>query len=260
MLRYPQLISGALTQFPTQKRVTARTANVTSGAGRTWKLADAAAGTTEWRLVYTDLSDSEATALQDFFEAAEGTLQSFTLVDPLGNLLAWSADLRHDEWTKSPLLLLNSQIRDPEGREDAWQVTNTGAAPQILYQTLSAPPDYLYSFSAYVRSPVPAEFSMILGTQKQVRQSGPSWRRVWFSSTADNGALPVTVGLEIPADTTLELFGLQVEPQPAPSAYKPTTTGGIYEGARLGSDSLELTATGCNRNAATVTIIHVKHL
>ncbi len=260
MLVYPQLMSGALTQFPTQKRITARTVIVTSGDGRSWKLADAAGGTTEWRLAYSDLSDIEATTLQDFFEAAEGTLQSFTLVDPLGNLLAWSDDLRHDEWSKSPLLLLNSEVPDPEGGTEAWQVNNPGAAPQSLSQPLSVPPDYLYCFSAYIRSEVFAEVSMILGSQKQVRESGPAWRRIWFSSNPNTGELPVTIGLEIPAATQVDLFGLQVEPQLSPSAYKAATAGGVYEGARLGSDSLELTATGFNRNSATVTIIHVKHL
>ena len=44
------------------------------------------------------------------------------------------------------------------------------------------------------------------------------------------------------------------------STYKPSTTGGVYEGARFRDDILAITATGVNRHAATVNIIHANHL
>ena len=53
------------------------------------KLADPAGAVTEWDLPYTGLSDAELTTLEQFFAAAEGTLNDFTFVDPTGNL--WTA-------------------------------------------------------------------------------------------------------------------------------------------------------------------------
>ena len=53
-----------------------------------------------------DLSDEEAAALRAFFDAAEGTLNGFTFLDPAGNLLAWSDQLDNAAWQTDPLLSL----------------------------------------------------------------------------------------------------------------------------------------------------------
>src|ERR1035438_7018753 len=90
MAAYPQLGSGALSQFPVQKTRRARTVVNQASDGSTIKLADPAGAVTEWQLRYTDLSDAEAAALRAFFDSAEGTLNGFTFLDPAGNLLAWS--------------------------------------------------------------------------------------------------------------------------------------------------------------------------
>jgi hypothetical protein len=58
----------------------------------------------------------------------------------------------------------------------------------------------------------------------------------------------------------VDVFGLQVEPQPAASGYKPTTTGGVYEHARFHDDDLAMTATGVGLHSCTVNIIHANHL
>ena len=93
MPTYPQLGSGALSQFPVQKIRRTRTVVNQAADGSTIKLADPAGAITEWDLTYTDLSDEEASALLAFFVAVEGTLNGFTFLDPAGNLLAWSDDL-----------------------------------------------------------------------------------------------------------------------------------------------------------------------
>ena len=98
MAAYPQLESGALSQFPVQKKRRARTVVNRAADGSTIKLADPAAEVTEWLLTYTDLSDEEAAALRAFFNAAEGTLNGFTFLDPAGNLLAWSDQLDNAAW------------------------------------------------------------------------------------------------------------------------------------------------------------------
>src|SRR5581483_3892494 len=100
MLIYPQLTTGTLTQFPVQKRRRLRTLVNTLADGGCLKLADPAAEITEWQLKYSDLSDQEAVALQQFFQAAEGSLQAFTFLDPTVNLFSWSDCLDHADWSK----------------------------------------------------------------------------------------------------------------------------------------------------------------
>jgi hypothetical protein len=62
------------------------------------------------------------------------------------------------------------------------------------------------------------------------------------------------------AGDEVEVYGLQVEAQSAPSGYKASGRGGVYEGAHLGDDSLTITSTDVNRNSCTVKIIHANHL
>src|SRR5207302_1485219 len=106
MLLFPQLMTGALCQFPLRKNRRTRTVSNRAADGSTIKLADPAAEVTEWQLEYSDLSDDEAAALRDFFASAEGTLNAFTFLDPAGNLLSWSEQLDAQVWQKDPLLTL----------------------------------------------------------------------------------------------------------------------------------------------------------
>ena len=74
MLVFPQLI-----HFPVVKRRNARTVLNRMSDGRSVRLADPAGEVTEWRLQFTELSDDEAQTLEQFFAAAEGTLNSWSL-------------------------------------------------------------------------------------------------------------------------------------------------------------------------------------
>jgi hypothetical protein len=260
MLVYPQLLTGALAQFPIEKRQHTRTVVTRAADGHDWKLPDPAGGATEWHLTYTDLSDDEAHSLSQFFEAAEGRLRSFTFLDPLGNLIAHSEEMESPIWVKGPMLTLTANVPDPSGGHSAWRLSNMGAAPQRVYQTLDVPKGYVYSCSAYVRCAETSSVTMLLGSHQATREGRAAWHRIQFTSTGDRGSEPLKVGLEIPAGTTLESYGFQAEAQTSASTYKPTAAGGVYENARLLEDSFELTTTGPNRNSCTVKIIHVKHL
>src|ERR1051326_4423620 len=95
---YPQLGSGALTQFPIVKVRRARTIINTAADGSRIKLADCAGSSMEWRLRYRGLSDAELQALAEFFTQAEGDLNGFTFVDPSANLLAYTEELNDEHW------------------------------------------------------------------------------------------------------------------------------------------------------------------
>ncbi len=81
-----------------------------------------------------------------------------------------------------------------------------------------------------------------------------------YSGPGDAAAESIEFGLEIPAGGSVDVFGFQVECQPAASAYKRSTNGGVYENAHFGQDVLEVTATDLNRNSVTVNITHANSL
>jgi hypothetical protein len=255
MLVYPQL-----TQFPVARRRRVRTAVNRARDGSSVKLADPPGGVTEWNLSYSDLSDDEAAALQQFFESAEGTLNEFTFLDPNDNLLAHSDDLLHAGWEHGPLLTLTNGAADPCGGTGAWHVENSGAAAQEFAQTLSAPAGYLYCMSVYVRADVPATATMVIGDHRADRTVTEQWTRIAFTDSGDPDAESIRFALEFPAGAAVDVYGMQVEPQAAPSGYRPSSSGGVYENARLRDDTLTITTTGVNRHSCTVNIIHADHL
>jgi hypothetical protein len=221
--------------------------------GSTIKLADPAAEITEWQLEYADLSDDEAAVLRDFFASVEGTLIAFTFLDPAGNLLASTENYSADEWQREPMLTVTAD-------EGFWSVTNGGGAGQAITQTLEVPGAYNYCLSAYVRSTTAGAVGLIIGGQTAQRSVGTSWTRVVAAGTGAADAESMRFGVEVPAGTSVEILGMQVEPQNGASAYKSSTRGGVYEGAHLASDDLKLVCTGVNRNSCRVHVIHANHI
>jgi hypothetical protein len=260
MPTYPQLGSGALSQFPVKKTRRLRTVINQAADGSTIKLADPAAEATEWLLSYTELSDAEAAAVRAFFDSAEGTLNGFTFLDPAGNLLAWSDQLDNAVWQKDPLLSLTGGVADPRGGTQAWRLSNSGGAEQGIGQTLAAPGTYLYCLSAYVRAAAATSVGLTVGSQAAQRAVTSEWTRIAWTSNGDAQATSVRFAITIGAGEVVEVYGLQVEAQAAASGYKASSVGGVYEDAHLGDDALTITSTDVNRNSCTVKIIHANHL
>jgi len=260
MLVYPQLPSGALAQFPVQRRHQMRTLVNSAADGTVVKLGDPAAITIEWQLKYAALSDTELAALLQFFTAAEGTLNNFSFVDPTANLLSWSDDLTNVVWDAGPLLSLMGSNADPAGGQNAWQISNSGAAAQDLSQTLTAPGGYVYCLSVYAKASNPGAFTLLVGNNRFDQNLGPDWQRFACTGTGDSTASSMTFGIELGAGAVVDVYGLQVEPQDSPSIYKPSTTGGCYENARLRDDTLSFTTTDMNHHSATVNIFYASNL
>ena len=260
MLIYPQLATGALSQFPIRKGRKQRTVVNTASDGTSVKLADPNGGMTQWELSYENLSDSELSALEGFFAAAEGSLNGFVFLDPAGNLLAWSNQLDNPVWEPGPMLSVTGSIADPLGGTQAWRLANTGNGAQAITQTIQAPSAYLYCMSVYVRAAQPTTATLLVGNSRGDRSVNTSWARIDFAASGDVAGSSMSFGLELPAGASVDLFGPQVEAQGSPSLYKATTTGGVYPDARLASDSLKVTSTGVNRHSCTVNIIHADHL
>jgi hypothetical protein len=260
MLSYPQLGTGALSQFPILKTQNSRTVINKAPDGTTIKLADPAGGSTEWVLSYEDLADDEVATLLAFFASAEGTLNGFTFLDPAGNLLAWSEALDNQVWQRDPLLSLLGGQTDPLGGSGAWQLSNAGAGRQSISQTLAAPGGYQYCISAYVRSTTPTNVQLSIGSRVLQLPASANWSRIVFTATGDSTSTSTIFAISTDSQTTLQLFGPQVEPQGGASGYKLSTTGGVYSNAHLGGDLLATRVTDINRHACKVKIINANHL
>jgi len=260
MAAYPQLESGALSQFPVQKRRRLRTVVNLAADGSMIKLADPAGEITEWLLTYKDLSDAEAAALRAFFNATEGTLNGFTFLDPAGNLLAWSDQLGSAAWQTGPLLNLTPEIIDPRGGTRAWRLSNGGGAEQTIGQTLSSPGEYQYCLSAYLRAAAATSVRLMIGSEIARRAVTSEWTRIAWTSSGEGQATSVRFAIEIEAGNVVDVYGLQVEAQTAASGYKASTRGGVYEDAHLADDALTIARTDVNRHSCTVKIIHANHL
>jgi hypothetical protein len=260
MQAYPQLASGALSQFPVRKIRHSRTVVNRAADGSTIKLADPAAEVTEWVLTYTDLTDEEAIALETFFETMEGTLNGFTFLDPAGNLLAWSDQLDNEAWQADPLLSLTGSISDPVGGVNAWRLTNNGGAEQMIGQTLASPGDYQYCLSGYVRATRVTNVRLAIGGHADQRRVTTEWRRIARNCSGDPHSTSVRFAIGIGAGDVVDVYGLQTEAQSAPSGYKASSRGGIYEDAHLGDDVLAITTTDVNRNCCKLRVIHANHL
>lgn len=257
---YPQLPTGALSQFPLRKRRLARTVVNTTADGRTIKLPDVAAQTTVWQLQYASLSDGELATLQQFFASMEGSLDGFTFLDPNGNLLAWSDDPTQVEWQKGSFLALTGGIADPLGGASGWTVSNSGAGAQRLSQTLNAPAVYLYCFSVYAQAAQTTTITLHLASLSAKCVLGTGWKRFALTGTGDVEATSVSFGIEVPAGSAVNIYGPQAEPQASASVYKGSTTGGIYDNAHFRDDTFTYTSTGVNRNSTTVNIVYANNL
>jgi hypothetical protein len=101
---------------------------------------------------------------------------------------------------------------------------------------------------------------MLLGSQRTTRAVTTDWTRITLAASGDPQADSISFGLEFPADASVDVYGMQAEPQAGASVYKASTTGGVYENARLRDDVLTTTATGVNQHSCTVNIFYAKHL
>lgn len=259
MLYFPQLVSGAVGQFPVIKNVIQRTITNVLPDGSTVKYADPGAPLVQWQLQYQGLADSEIGTLQQFFAVCEGQLNVFTFTDPLSNLLLWSEDLTQPEWQASTLLQFSTGAPDPNGGTSATQVTNPTGADMTVQQTIAAPGWYCYALSVYVQSQTGANISLLRQAggiaSPSVYATGSAWQRISLSGQTSTTGETVTAGITIPAGQSVTVFGFQLEPQPIASAYKSSyETGGVYTDAHFADDGFTVTTSAPNQNQCKLTI------
>ncbi len=256
MLYYPQLSSGALGQFPLQKRRTQRTVVNDCQDGREIRLADDGAASVAWTLGYGALADGELAALEQFFQSAEGSLNSFTFLDPTANLLLWSESFGNAAWTTSPLLQLTGNIADAFGGTNATRVVNPTGTVCTIVQTLNAPEWFTYCLSVYARTSPGGYITLTLQSAGGTYLIQPGWKRITLTGQSHGTAGTITVGLGVAAGQSIDVFGIQLEAQPGASKYKQTfSNAGVYTDAHFAADTFGLTTSAPNRHACTMQVV-----
>ncbi len=258
---FPQLTTGAGSQYPFVRLWRSRTIRCASRDGHEYKLGDPNAVEVAWEISLAGLNDSEWSAIESLFHASEGRLKSFTFLDPAGNLLSHSEDLTASQWQKDPLVQLTTGgIADPFGQTRAVRVVNTGQTTQGILQEMEIPANYFYCFSLFARSAQPAAVTLVRRSGGVSVETGAAvtanWSRFVSSGNLNAAATGMQFGFLLPPGTSVEIFGLQAEAQPGVSDYKPTTAqGGVYSHARFDQDALMLTTESPGQHATTIRII-----
>jgi hypothetical protein len=252
---YPQIGSGSVAQFPVSRSRRWRAIVNDLEDGEQIMLPDTTAGQIQWKLSYQDLVNAEVQNLSNLFAASQGEFGAFTFIDPLANLLGWSESLLQSTWQLG-LLETASGATDPLGTQRAWTVANPNPGTQTLLQTLGIPGNYVACFSAYLWSSVAGTVTLQRdGTQVTV-SVGPAWTRAYVSGLGTSGAAQSSFSIALAAEQAVNVFGLQVEVQPYPSAYKQTSAAlGIYEQTYFGDDELTITSTNVGLSSCEITLM-----
>ena len=250
-LTFPQLSSGAAAQYPIRKGTILRTIKNILADGSMRVLADRGAGQLSWSFSYRELPTVDVNALQAHFEACMGPLRAFTFLDPTDNLLTHSADLTASSWITPAGVTVKSGLLDPMGGSAAFQVTNGGSATQEIVQTLPAPVNYQYCFSVYAASTSVGTCSLIRRSandqQANVSAVRPQWSRISVSGALNDTGAGLSVAISLAAGQSVSLFGPQLEPQFAPSRFRPTySSAGVYTAAHWAVQELVFIADAPN--------------
>ncbi len=240
---FPQIGSGSVAQFPLSVSRQWRAIRNELESGEQILFPDPAATRIQWNLPFKDLNDSETAALTGLFSACRGSYGQFGFIDPLANLLGWTADLSKPDW-QAGLISATPGAVDPTGASGAWTLTNGAAGDQQLTQTLAVPGEYTSCFSLWVRSA--SGGSVLLQRDSvQIRIALTAvWKRVFVSGAGAAGATNATYSIGLGAAQSVQIYAPQVEAQPYPSQYKETAAAsGIYEETWFAEDELKVIAT-----------------
>lgn len=254
MLIYPQPSSRALVQYPSRKRVRPGSSSIATPGGARHTMYDPAARVTEWELHYAGLTEAEAQALWAFFEQTEGRYRSFAFVDPMTNLLGWSEWLDHPAWQRGALVNVTMGQQGPSSGSAAATIVNGAQVPSGVGQTVSAPAEYNYCLSVWLKSGTETACDLVIGGTRKQMVARSQWTRV--EATGYAGVTPLRFAVETEPGGVVSICGMQAEAQLSASEYMPTTgSGGLHPSARFDQDALALEAHGPDDYRTNIRIV-----
>jgi hypothetical protein len=259
MIVFPQLSTGAVAQFPYRRTVEFRTLVHQSPDGSEIVVRDLDLAKRAWELSFDEIDDQEWQAIQDLFIQVEGRLQSFLFLEPGANLLSWSELLGDAVWQKDTGISVLEGLPDPLGGTSAGRLSSSGPTG-AFYQKLNIPASFRYAGSVWARS---SSSGASLKVDDDAGQSveatisnNNEWKRYSVGYSLSSGSEWVALRVIVPAGASVEVFGPQLEAQPAPSAYKRSLQqAGVYPNARFDQDGLTDRATGVGRHASLIRIL-----
>jgi hypothetical protein len=259
MLYFPQLTTGAIAQFPIERRAIRRTVVNRLPDGTLVKLDDPRSAGIAWTLHYDGLSDAERLAIEALFCEAEGRLHSFLFLDPASNLLRWSEDLTAAVWQTGGALQVANGVIDPNKTERAIRIVNAAQAPQSIVQSVNVPGWLRYCFSIWVRSSARTPVSLSLlnadGEITSEHFAADEWRLVSCSSELAGSAEDVSCRFAVDAAAAVDVYGFQLSAQSNPDTYRRTySASGVYADSHFLDDELKFTANGIDDHAVTVRV------
>ncbi len=260
MLIFPQLRTGSTAQYPLVRRRLTRGLINNLGDGSMVTHSDSSPRLNRWQLGFGNLTDVEAESLKKLFQAVEGRRGTFTFLDPAVNLLAHSEDLGKNCWTNGPMIQLTKGIDDPLGGARATRLINAGQTDQALSQTLPAPAWFTYCLGVYARSVSSSSLTLTRSAtsdaQSRLLMPGSAWARWALSGALNSTGESVTFSLVLPPGGSVDVFGIQAEPQPASSAYQRTDSrNGVFSHARFDDDVLRLVSDGPDQHRCDLQIV-----
>ena len=259
MLRYPQLSTGAVAQFPFRRMAHFRTTTNELLNGESISYSDDGAESTSWQLSYTGLSDVERSALESLFVACEGRLTPFLFADPSGNLLLWSEKLDQAVWSRSPYLQVQAGVANPQGKLVASRLTNAAQVAQSISQDLVDVSSCDVQFSVWVRSSSPVAVSISLtGAGMTVTATGvarSAWSQIGCSGHAGTSGTP-GCSLSLPAGAVVDVYAFQANLGVNPTPYRATRErGAMYAKTFFSQDQLLVQSDGLDSSSANVSLV-----
>ena len=250
MLVFPQLGSGAVSQFPVRRETGYRTLVNRALDGSEIRVQDLDFWERQWELALESLSDGEWQAIRDLFAAVEGRLKTFLFLEPGENLLAWSEKFTEAVWVVSGVTVAEG-IADPFGGTAASELSGVGT----LSQPLGIPARFRYAASIWARATqAGAGFELNDGGSQRTAiefSTDGQWRRYTLSTGWTGASETVVFRVTAPA----AIYGAQLDAQPAASAYKKTLQqGGVHPAARLVTDILEDRMTAPGQHSGVIQI------
>ncbi|MCC6364700.1 MAG: hypothetical protein IT165_14360 [Bryobacterales bacterium] len=257
---FPQLSSGTIAQLPLIRSRRFRTLLNETSQYPSIRSLDPAAQKTVWDLTFQGLTDLERKAVEDLASATSGMLRSFTFLDPYDNLLPMSEDYQASVWQKDAGLIITPGQADPYGTHRASLLSNPTNVSRRLYQLLPIPCSFCFVSSVYLRTSVPAKTSLRIGALSEPTTQDfdtlTEWTRHDIHNIPSASQELLFIGVELPANTEIVIFGAQLEATLIPTDYKVTSgRSGVHESCRLGSDRLQWTTFGINNHSITLSVV-----
>lgn len=242
MLCFPQLLTGAIAQYPVGRTTVARSVVNRMADESMICLADPDARLLRWELRFQELSDAEREALEAFFRLTGGPLRTFTFLDPAGNLLRSSGDLSADVWIADGLLQV-----------DGGRLVNAAQATQGIEQRVAAPGALQYCFSAVVDAGlVRLSLRNVDGFLRSEFRNG----RVWCSGSISGESEEIRCRIEVEPGATVEVRDLLLQAQPMPGAYRATAdVSGVYAQTRFAEERIEFVSDGPDLHSTKVRLV-----